>query len=92
MYVVCFHNLFIILFIYIGWSVLKSEGTAVDAVVAGCTICEQEQCDGTVGYGGSPDENGETTLDALVIDGLIHNLLLLILFFYFYSTSVLANN
>lgn len=39
--------------------------------MAGCTICEQEQCDGTVGYGGSPDENGETTLDALIIDGLV---------------------
>lgn len=62
---------------------LNSEGTAVDAIVAGCTVCEQEQCDGTVGYGGSPDENGETTLDALVIDGLINNLLLLILFFLF---------
>lgn len=78
MYVVCFHSP-----IYLGWSVLKSEGTAVDAIVAGCTVCEQEQCDGTVGYGGSPDENGETTLDALVIDGLINNLLLLILFFLF---------
>lgn len=39
--------------------------------MAGCTICEKEQCDGTVGYGGSPDENGETTLDALIIDGLV---------------------
>lgn len=27
------------------------------------------QCDRTVGYGGSPDESGETTLDALVMDG-----------------------
>lgn len=52
---------------------LNSEGTAVDAIVAGCTVCEQEQCDGTVGYGGSPDENGETTLDALIIDGFINN-------------------
>lgn len=78
MYVVCFHSP-----IYLGWSVLKSEGTAVDAIVAGCTVCEQEQCDGTVGYGGSPDENGETTLDALVIDGLINNLLLPMLFFLF---------
>lgn len=57
----------------LGWSVLKSEGTAIDAVVAGCTVCEQEQCDGTVGYGGSPDENGETTLDALIIDGFVHS-------------------
>lgn len=59
--------------ILLGWSVLNSNGTAVDAVVAGCTVCEQEQCDGTVGYGGSPDENGETTLDALIIDGFVNN-------------------
>ena len=33
-------------------------------------MCEVQQCDGTVGYGGSPDEAGETTLDAMVIDGV----------------------
>ena len=31
--------------------------------------CQIEQCDGSVGYGGSPDENGETTLDAMIMDG-----------------------
>lgn len=51
---------------------LSSRGSAIDAIVAGCTVCEQEQCDGTVGYGGSPDENGETTLDALIIDGFVN--------------------
>lgn len=51
------------------WAVLEAGGSAVDAVVAGCTVCEDEQCDMSVGYGGSPDENGETTLDALVVDG-----------------------
>ncbi len=44
-------------------------GSAVDAVVAGCSKCEELQCDTTVGYGGSPDENGETTLDAMIMDG-----------------------
>ncbi|KIH62826.1 hypothetical protein ANCDUO_06890 [Ancylostoma duodenale] len=39
------------------------------ALVEGLSTCERLQCDTTVGYGGSPDENGETTLDALVIDG-----------------------
>lgn len=29
------------------------------------------QCRGTVGFGGNPDENGETTLDALIMDGYI---------------------
>jgi N4-(beta-N-acetylglucosaminyl)-L-asparaginase len=27
------------------------------------------QCDGTVGFGGSPDESSETTLDAMIMDG-----------------------
>jgi isoaspartyl peptidase/L-asparaginase-like protein (Ntn-hydrolase superfamily) len=54
------------------WDVLDtSSGTAVDAVVAGCSTCEEEQCDGTVGYGGSPDENGESTLDAMIMDGFV---------------------
>ncbi|RZC10215.1 N(4)-(Beta-N-acetylglucosaminyl)-L-asparaginase, partial [Asbolus verrucosus] len=43
--------------------------SAVDAVTVGCTACEEEQCDNTVGFGGSPDENGETTLDAMIFDG-----------------------
>eukprot|EP00897_Mesotaenium_endlicherianum_P009880 jgi/Mesen1/8920/ME000548S08441 len=126
------------------WEVLQAGGTPVDAVVAGCSVCEEEQCDGSgglsdvaalysiycmvrggsfcrkegnrlhkkgtydekvmvesavksypllrnspgyqfgykimvraglawpgmvLGYGGSPDENGETTLDAMVMDG-----------------------
>lgn len=62
--------------INLGWSVLNMTGTAIDAVVAGCTVCELEQCDGTVGYGGSPDENGETSLDALIIDGFVNYLFL----------------
>ncbi len=35
----------------------------------GCTHAEAQRCDRTVGYGGSPDEAGETSLDALVMDG-----------------------
>lgn len=46
-----------------------SPTIALDAVQAGCATCERNQCDTTVGYGGSPDEQCETTLDALVIDG-----------------------
>lgn len=57
----------------LAWRILKqSEGglrQTRNAVVEGCTKCEQIQCDGTVGYGGSPDELGETTLDAMVMDG-----------------------
>jgi len=48
---------------------LEAGSNAVDAVVNGCSRCEEEQCDGSVGFGGSPDENGETALDAMIMDG-----------------------
>ncbi|XP_033489668.1 N(4)-(beta-N-acetylglucosaminyl)-L-asparaginase isoform X2 [Epinephelus lanceolatus] len=51
------------------WSALQSGGSALDAVEKGCARCEIEQCDGSVGYGGSPDETGETTLDAMIMNG-----------------------
>ncbi|XP_078417918.1 N(4)-(beta-N-acetylglucosaminyl)-L-asparaginase-like [Cetorhinus maximus] len=51
------------------WDALQSGGSALDAVEKGCSQCEVEQCDGTVGYGGSPDEHGETTLDAMIMNG-----------------------
>ena len=41
----------------------------LDAVVAGCRECQSQRCDGSVGYGGSPDETGETTLDAMIMNG-----------------------
>jgi isoaspartyl peptidase/L-asparaginase-like protein (Ntn-hydrolase superfamily) len=46
-----------------------SNGSALDAIEIGCSTCESEQCDHTVGWGGSPDESGETTLDAMIMDG-----------------------
>lgn len=51
------------------WSTLLNNGSAVDAVVSGCSQCEADQCRGTVGPNGSPDEEGETTLDAMIMDG-----------------------
>lgn len=51
------------------WGALQSGGSALDAVEKGCARCETEQCDGSVGYGGSPDESGETTLDAMIMNG-----------------------
>lgn len=50
-------------------SLLKPETSALDAVELGCSTCEANQCDGSVGFGGSPDENCETTLDAMIMDG-----------------------
>ncbi|XP_012580250.1 PREDICTED: N(4)-(beta-N-acetylglucosaminyl)-L-asparaginase [Condylura cristata] len=55
------------------WRRLASGGSPVDAVESGCATCEREQCDGTVGFGGSPDEFGETTLDAMIMDGATMN-------------------
>jgi N4-(beta-N-acetylglucosaminyl)-L-asparaginase len=52
------------------WHVMEEGGSAVNAVVHGCSTCELLQCDGSVGYGGSPDESGETTLDAMIMDGV----------------------
>ncbi|XP_055854732.1 putative N(4)-(beta-N-acetylglucosaminyl)-L-asparaginase GE19290 [Episyrphus balteatus] len=57
------------------WKVLhQPHKTALDALVEGCSTCERLQCDGTVGYGGSPDEHGETTLDAMIMDGANMNI------------------
>ncbi|KAG6025796.1 hypothetical protein E4U40_002481 [Claviceps sp. LM458 group G5] len=47
----------------------RPHASALDAIQAGASACEHNQCDGTVGPGGSPDETCETTLDALLMDG-----------------------
>ncbi|KAI3386525.1 hypothetical protein SNEBB_006059 [Seison nebaliae] len=47
----------------------SKKNNLLNSLVAGCSACEQHQCDGTVGYGGSPDTTGETTLDAMIMDG-----------------------
>ncbi|KAI1713589.1 asparaginase domain-containing protein [Ditylenchus destructor] len=55
------------------WDTLVVKGQSrMQALVSGLSECETLQCDGTVGYGGSPDEMGETTLDSLVMDGPEH--------------------
>jgi len=54
------------------FQVLTNPGseTHVDALEKGMHMCEEEQrCGCCVGAGGSPDENGETALDASFIDG-----------------------
>ncbi|PBC30116.1 N(4)-(Beta-N-acetylglucosaminyl)-L-asparaginase-like [Apis cerana] len=53
------------------WNVLNNEErSALDAIEESCSLCEDQRCRKTVGYGGSPDESGETTLDALIMDGV----------------------
>ncbi|KAL4230945.1 hypothetical protein ACF0H5_011318 [Mactra antiquata] len=58
----------------VAWSTITTPyKTSVDAVEAGCSQCEIEQCDFAVGYGSNPDEKGETTLDAMIMDGKTRN-------------------
>lgn len=57
-----------------GWNVLSPSnstvfGSSIDAVVAACTNAEDDPNIESVGYGCSPDENGHTLLDAMVMDG-----------------------
>jgi N4-(beta-N-acetylglucosaminyl)-L-asparaginase len=51
---------------------LKRSSSFLNSHCSGLSECEKRQCDRTVGYGGSPDEHGETTLDSLVMDGPGH--------------------
>ena len=52
------------------FALLANGSSALDAAELGCQSCEDARCDGTVGWGGSPDSTGETTLDALIMDGV----------------------
>ena len=52
-----------------GFDVLVHGGSPLDAVQAAAAAAETARCDGTVGPGGSPDETGETTMDAMLMDG-----------------------
>jgi len=56
------------------WKTLHVNGSILDAIVAGCSTAEEDRSFTTVGWGGSPAENGETALDALIIDGVTHNM------------------
>ncbi|XP_008557128.1 N(4)-(Beta-N-acetylglucosaminyl)-L-asparaginase [Microplitis demolitor] len=53
------------------WKILNEENkSSIDAIEGAGSLCEELQCRTTVGYGGSPDEAGETTLDAMIMDGV----------------------
>ncbi|XP_012524800.2 N(4)-(Beta-N-acetylglucosaminyl)-L-asparaginase [Monomorium pharaonis] len=53
------------------WDVIYNQKrSALDAIEEGSSLCEEQQCRKTVGFGGSPDEHGETTLDAVIMDGV----------------------
>ena len=51
-----------------GWKVLQNGGSAMDAAEAGAKIPEADPTSTSVGLGGLPDEKGNVTLDACVMD------------------------
>lgn len=51
---------------------IRSGSTALDAVVAGVNIVEDDPNDTSVGYGGLPNEEGVVELDAAVMHGPTH--------------------
>lgn len=52
-----------------GWEILKSGGSAIDAVEKAANIIEVDPEDTSVGYGGLPNERGVVQLDASFMDG-----------------------
>lgn len=52
-----------------GMEVLRSGGSAVDAVEAACRIVEDNLEDHSVGTGGYPNSDGEVELDASLMEG-----------------------
>ncbi|XP_070553567.1 N(4)-(Beta-N-acetylglucosaminyl)-L-asparaginase-like [Ptychodera flava] len=57
------------------WDTISGDRSAVDAVEKGCNLCELEPslCRFTVGYGNKIDDTGEPTLDAMIMDGITHD-------------------
>ncbi len=54
------------------WRHLQQQMPVAEACVEGVTLVEDDPDEHTVGYGGLPDENGQVTLDAAVMDGKTH--------------------
>ena len=52
----------------VAWGILSAGGTALDAIEAGVTSCEEDASVDSVGWGGLPDASGEVTLDASIMD------------------------
>jgi isoaspartyl peptidase/L-asparaginase-like protein (Ntn-hydrolase superfamily) len=54
------------------WEALAAGGSALDAVEKGINDAELDPDNASVGYGGIPNEDGEVTLDAVIMDGRRH--------------------
>jgi N4-(beta-N-acetylglucosaminyl)-L-asparaginase len=52
-----------------GMEILQKGGDTLDAAVAAVTVVEDDPNDTSVGFGGLPNEDGETELDASVMHG-----------------------
>ena len=50
------------------WQLLSAGGRALDAVETGVRVTEADLNNGSVGIGGTPDEEGHVTLDACIMD------------------------
>ena len=50
------------------WGVLENDGSALDAVEQGCRVEEADLKNTTVGKGGTPDRDGNVTLDACIMN------------------------
>jgi N4-(beta-N-acetylglucosaminyl)-L-asparaginase len=50
------------------WKILSSGGTALDAVEKGVMNTEADLTNSSVGLGGTPDRDGNVTLDACIMD------------------------
>jgi len=58
----------------IGWGILSSGGTALDAIEKTTNFIEVDPNDSSVGYGGLPNYEGIVELDASIIDGKTYNM------------------
>lgn len=50
------------------WTILGTDGKAIDAVEKGVRLVEADPNERSVGYGGRPDREGKVTLDACIMD------------------------
>lgn len=50
------------------WEILMNGGNSLDAVEQGVKVAEDDPENNSVGYGGLPDEDGNVTLDASIMD------------------------
>ena len=56
-----------------GWTILKKDGSLLDAVERSANVTELDPEDGSVGFGGLPNENCVVQLDASIMYGPTHN-------------------